>query len=50
MRAGVIGRGGGATEGSVSSTSAMRSAQTAARGTMMAMKVAIMTAIRICIR
>ena len=38
------------TDDSVSSTSLMRSAQTAARGTMIAMKVAIITDIRICIR
>ena len=35
---------------SVSSTSPIRSAQTAARGTITSMKVAIMTAIRICMR
>ena len=35
---------------SVCSTSSMRSAQTSARGTIMNMKVAIMTDIRICIR
>ena len=46
----MTGRTGGATEDSVSSTSTIRSAHTAARGTMIAMKVAIMTAIRICIR
>ena len=34
----------------MSSTSTIRSAQTAARGTIISMKVAIMTAIRICIR
>ena len=47
---GMIGGAGGATEDSVSSTSTMRSAQTDARGTMIAMNVAIMTAIRICMR
>jgi len=35
---------------SVSSTSEIRSAETSARGTIMNMKVAIMTDIRICIR
>ena len=35
---------------SVSSTSPMRSAETAARGTIISMNVAIMTDIRICIR
>ena len=44
------GSAGGTTDESVSSTSSMRSAQTAARGTIMNMKVAIMTDIRICIR
>ena len=38
------------TRDSVSSTSSMRSAQTSARGTIMNMKVAIITDIRICIR
>jgi hypothetical protein len=47
---GVTGRAGGATDGSVSRTSVIRSALTAARGTIMSMKVAIMTAIRIWIR
>ena len=41
---------GGTTEYSVSSTSAIRSAQTEARGTIISMKVAIITDIRICIR
>ena len=40
----------GATRGSVSSTSLIRSAQTAARGTSTNMKVAIITDIRICTR
>jgi hypothetical protein len=46
----VTGRADSPTEDAVSSTSMTRSAHTAARGTMIAMKVAIMTAIRICIR
>ncbi len=46
----VTGRCGGTTDDSVSSTSTIRSAQTAARGTIISMKVAIMTDIRICIR
>ena len=37
------------TDGSVSSTSPMRFAQTAARGIITNMKVAIMTPMRICI-
>ena len=41
---------GGTTDESVSSTSVIRSALTAARGTMTAMKVAIITENRICIR
>ena len=41
---------GGVTLVSVSSTSAIRSAQTAARGTCMSMNVPIMIDIRICIR
>ena len=41
---------GGTTEDSVSSTSPIRSAQTAARGIMIAMNVAIITDMRICIR
>ncbi len=40
----------GTTEESVSSTSPIRSAQTAARGIMIAMNVAIITDMRICIR
>ncbi len=43
-------RAAATTVDSVSSTSWMRSAQTAARGTIMNMKVAIITAIRICMR
>ncbi|GAB3807610.1 hypothetical protein GCM10027605_38260 [Micromonospora zhanjiangensis] len=46
----VTGRSGGRTVESVSSTSLIRSAQTAARGTMISMKVAIITDIRICMR
>ena len=46
----VTGFTGGTTLESVSSTSWMRSAHTSARGTMTNMNVAIMTAIRICIR
>ena len=46
----VTGLAGGTTLDSVSSTSSIRSAQTSARGIMTNMKVAIMTAIRICIR
>ena len=46
----VTGSAAGTTDESVSSTSSMRSAQTAARGTIISMKVAIMTAIRICMR
>ncbi len=41
---------GGAIEESVSRTSAMRSALTEARGTIISMKVPIITDIRICIR
>ena len=41
---------GGTTEESVSSTSVMRSAQTAARGTIISMNIAIITDITICIR
>ena len=44
------GAAGGTTLDSVSSTSSMRSAQTSARGTIMNMKVAIITDITICIR
>jgi len=40
----------GTTEEWVSSTSAIRSAHTAERGTCISMKVAIITDIRICIR
>ncbi len=46
----VTGSAGGVTEVSVSSTSTIRSAQTAARGTIISMKLAIITAIRICTR
>ena len=46
----VTGLVGGITVESVFSTSSMRSAQTAARGIIVAMKVANMTDIRICIR
>ena len=49
-RCGVTGLVGSTTELSVSSTSVIRSAQTAARGIITAMKVAIITDIRICIR
>ncbi len=48
-RVGVTGAAG-RTDDAVSSTSTIRSAHTAARGIIIAMKVAIMTAIRICIR
>ena len=41
---------GGVTEVSVSSTSVIRSAQTAERGIIIIMKVAIITDITICIR
>ena len=44
----VTGTAGGTTVVSVSSTSSMRSAQTSARGTMMNINVAIITAMRIC--
>jgi len=47
---GETGAAAGTTEPSVSRTSMMRSAQTDARGIITAMKVAIMTAIRICTR
>ena len=43
-------RFGGTTDESVSSTSLIRSAQTAARGTIISMNVAIITDIRICTR
>ena len=46
----VTGSAGGTTEESVSSTSTIRSAHTAARGIIIIMKVAIITDIRICIR
>ncbi len=46
----LTGCAGGRTLDSVSSTSPMRSAETVARGIITAMNVAIMTAIRICIR
>ena len=41
---------GGSMDGSVSSTSTIRSAQTAARGTIINMNVAIITDITICMR
>ena len=44
------GSAGGRTEESVSSTSAMRPAETVARGIIIDMKVAIITDMRICIR
>ena len=47
---GWTGAAGGTTDVSVSRTSATRSAQMAARGTIIAMNVAIMTDIRICTR
>ena len=50
MPAESAGSAGAATDGSVSSTSLMRFAQTAARGIMTNMKVAIMTPMRICMR
>ncbi|CAM5724718.1 hypothetical protein SFUMM280S_03498 [Streptomyces fumanus] len=46
----MTGATGGTTLLSVSSTSWMRSAHTSARGTIMNMKVAIITDITICIR
>ena len=46
----VTGAAGGAIEESVPRTSMIRSAQTAARGIMTAMKVAIMTDIRMSVR
>ena len=46
----MTGSAGGTTDVSVSSTSPMRSAHTEARGTMISMKVAIITDIRICMR
>ena len=49
-RSTVTGSAGGTTEVSVSSTSAIRSAHTDARGIMISMNVAIITDIRICIR
>ena len=49
-RSGVTGAAGGCTDPRVSTTSMMRSAHTAARGIMIAMNVAIMTAMRICRR
>ena len=49
-RADAAGSAGAATDGSVSSTSPMRFAQTAARGIMTNMNVAIMTPMRICMR
>ena len=47
---GVTGAGGGASVGSVSRTSWMRSAQTSARGIITNMNVAIITDMRICSR
>ena len=44
------GSAGGATDGSVSSTSWIRPPDTAARGTIEMVKVAITTDIRICTR
>ena len=46
----MTGSAGWTTEVSVSSTSRIRSAQTAARGTIISMNVAIITDIRICTR
>ena len=46
----MTGSAAGTTDDAVSSTSWMRSADTAARGTSTAMNVAIITAIRICVR
>ena len=46
----MTGAAGGAIEDSVSTTSMIRSAHTDARGIMIAMKVAIMTDIRIRVR
>ena len=46
----VTGSAGGTTDDSVSSTSVMRSAQTAARGTIISMNIAIITDMTICIR
>ena len=46
----MTGSAGGTTDDSVSSTSAIRSAHTEARGTIISMKVAIITDIRICTR
>ncbi len=49
-RSSVTGATGGTTLDSVPRTSSMRSAHTSARGTIMNMKVAIITAITICMR
>jgi hypothetical protein len=46
----VTGSAGGTTDDSVSRTSVMRSAQTAARGTIISMNIAIITDMTICIR
>jgi hypothetical protein len=46
----VTGWAGGGTDAGVSSTCAIRSAQTDARGTIISMKVAIITEMRICTR
>ena len=48
MLAGVIGRGGSLTDGTVSSTSSIRSALAIARGTRITIITAIITDIRIC--
>ncbi len=50
MISSVTGLLGATTDDGVSSTSWIRSAHTAALGTMIAMNVAIITAIRICVR
>jgi len=47
VRSSLTGCDGGSTEDSVSNTSWMRSAQTAARGAMISRKVAIITDIKI---
>ena len=46
----VTGSAGGTTDDSVSRTSVIRSAHTAARGTIISMNIAIITDITICIR
>ena len=50
MTTSVTGCCGGATDDSVASTSPMRSADTDARGAITATNVAIITAMRICMR